>query len=547
MSQHEHEQKAFMEVWRILLRYRWRFVVPAFAAIALALAGSLALPRKYEANATFERTTNMVIRQMHNRGATQAYEDPSRALALQIVGNTAITQLLNKLQPKLNKMGVLHNAHDRRELHIRIHRQTTLDREISSGQLDRLRLEYIGNDPRVVRMVANGLVQQYIDRQRKQMQQRLDQSSQFFRRQVEQSRKQAKALEAQLLTFEIKHAELLPHTPNNIQTQIASLSNQLQKLQAQDDGLTSQITSIKSDLASQPKTITRKVPTADPELQHLQIERGNLEDQLNDDLQIKKMRPTHPDVIDLKQRIAMIDTRIKKASATPIMVNKTIANPKRQVLKDRLEQAIGDRDALDRQIAAMRTDLGRKSKAASNLYSVRSQYQSLQRQVAEAQHQIDFWQDNLRRISLSSVAENDHRGVSLRFVRPASRIITPVSPKLPQVLLAAAVLGLLTGSICVFLAYRSDDTFLRGDVAAKAMDLPLIGAVSEVVTQRYQRLRMLRNTILYPVNAIAMAIVLAGLITIVYLNLQRPQVYAALRGRAASFIYHHDGDSASHH
>ena len=547
MPQHDSEQKAFIEVWRILLRYRWRFVLPAFVAVAVTLAASLALPRKYQANATFERTTDMVIREMQHGGATQSYEDPARALSQQIVGDNAISQLIQKLEPKLKQMGVVHDDRDLRQLHSRIHRQTTLHREISSGQLDRLRLEYIGNDPRVAQMVANGLVQQYIDKQRKQMQERLDQSSTFFKAQVTLSQKQAKTLEDQLLNFEIKHAELLPDSPNNIQSQISDLTDQLQQLQAQRDGLASQITSLKASLANEPKMVSKQVPVENTELKRLKNRQDNLEDELNNDLEIKKMRPTHPDVIDLQHRIKTLDARIQKAAASPTMAMQTVENPKRDALTARLDQATTDCDALDQQLAAMKSELARKTKKTSNLYAIRSKYESLQRKVAEAQHQISFWQDNLRHISLSSTAESDHRGVSLKFVSRAGKVETPVSPKLPQVILAAAVMGLLTGSICVFLAYRADETFLRGDAAAKAIDLPLIGAVSEVVTHRYRRLRTIRHAILYPANALVMALILTGLMSIVYLNLQRPTLYATLRGQAASLLHLTAAPAATHH
>ena len=47
------QAEALLEIWDVLLRYRWRFIVPTFLVMVAVLAGSLLLPRKYNAEANY--------------------------------------------------------------------------------------------------------------------------------------------------------------------------------------------------------------------------------------------------------------------------------------------------------------------------------------------------------------------------------------------------------------------------------------------------------------------------------------------------------------
>jgi hypothetical protein len=104
------------------------------------------------------------------------------------------------------------------------------------------------------------------------------------------------------------------------------------------------------------------------------------------------------------------------------------------------------------------------------------------------------------------------------------------------VLAASFLLGILAGSLSVFLAHRTDESFSDGDELADTFNLPLIGTVSEIITKQQARVRRVRNMILYPVHAGVMATVLLLMSSLLYLNLERPRQFELLKNDPAGFL-----------
>ena len=69
MSRHRNQVRALMDACEVLVRFRWRFIVPAFVVTVVILGVCLVLPRKYKAKAIFERRTDLVMTEIMHRGA----------------------------------------------------------------------------------------------------------------------------------------------------------------------------------------------------------------------------------------------------------------------------------------------------------------------------------------------------------------------------------------------------------------------------------------------------------------------------------------------
>jgi hypothetical protein len=152
----------------------------------------------------------------------------------------------------------------------------------------------------------------------------------------------------------------------------------------------------------------------------------------------------------------------------------------------------------------------------------------LDREIAQLQRQLGFWEDNLRRLDMIRAAESGDRGIRLAFIQPCGPLTHPVSPQWMQVLMAAVGLGLVAGAAAVLLAHRTDVTFHRGNELASALDLPLLGSVSEILSVRQQRARRVQRLVIYPLNLTAMAAVLVFMAGMLYLNLERPELFNRL-------------------
>jgi len=534
MSQKNTQQNAVLELWELLLRYRWRFILPAFAVTLGVLGMSLFLPRKYKSEATFERRTDMVLTEMTAKGATKNFQEPRTSLVEEITGRRAVDELIEQIEPNLEKMGLLKSELDRQVLQTNIVRGTIVHWDIASGALDRVRVEYVNPDPHVSKIVVNGLVANYIKRTQDSMDQRLRESGEFFRQEVADNRATIEELETKLLEFEINNGDLLPESTNSMQERLGARETELQETVAQRDAAIVRAKNLKDAIAETPPTILENITAPNPELTRLNDKYRKLTDELTNFTDVLKMRPAHPDVIALKQRVAELKVVVDGTDKTIVAQEQHKANPKLAELELQYTQAVGDREALTRQIEVVTEQVAKMSAQTGDMFPVRSGYRKLNREVEQAQRQLAFWEDNLRRVDMTLAAESGNRGIQLDFIKPGGIGAKPVSPNLAQVLMAAIGMGLMAGALSVFFAHRTDESFGSGAELAKTFDLPLLGTVSELISRQHRQTRRVRNMILYPTNAALMVAALIAMATILYLDLEKPNTLAGLRAKASS-------------
>ena len=541
MSEKQEQTNTIMELWDIILQYRWRFILPAFLITTGILAAGFMLPRKYKSVAQFERRTDMVMTEIAHKGASKSFQDPKAVLLQELKGQPAIDELLTEIKPKLYDIGAIKKELDLQALHSSIARRTLVHWEISTGTLDRVRVEYIDTNPEVASMVVNSMVSRYIARTREAMNGRLNQSSKFFKQEVARNRQKIEELENAVLEFEIKHSELLPENPNNIQTKISSLQEMLNELTSERDAAQTRMSAIKASLDNEPAQIPTMVMGRNPELSHLQDKRREVLQRLSHNTSMLKMKDKHPDVIALSKEIKKIDAQIASTTKEVVLERQMANNPKKAELELRLTTAHSEYVALQKQAKDMQAQLAAMEAEAEKIYMVRSSYRKLQRQVLESQRQIAFWEDNLRRVEMAMAAESGNKGIQLQFLRPASVLRRPISPNWMQLVMAAVAFGLFCGALNVFVPYRTNDSFNDGEHAARYCDMQLFGAVSEIISHQQRKVRRLRNMFLYPTNAAIMGIVLFMLAALLYLDLEKPEMLQSIKQSAANFV---GGDTA---
>jgi uncharacterized protein involved in exopolysaccharide biosynthesis len=533
MNQKNAQQNAVLELWELLLRYRWRFILPAFAITLGVLGMSMLLPRKYKSEAMFERRTDMVLTEMTAKGATRNFQDPRNSLVEEITGGRSVDELIAQIQPELEKMGMIHSELDRQVLRTNIIRGTIVHWDIASGALDRVRVEYVSTDPMVAKLVVNGLVRNYIKRTQKSMDQRLSESAGFFKAEVANNRQTIDDLETRLLEFEISNGDLLPESTNSMQDRLSLRETELQDMIAQRDAAIVRSKNLAEAITETPETVPELVTEPNPELTRLNSKYRTLNEQLSNFIHVLKMKPAHPDRVSLQKRVDDLQLTIDQTDKTIVAQERLTANPKLAELELQYTQAIGEQSGLSRQIEVVTEQINQMAAQTGNMFPVRSNYRKLNRQVSQAQRQLAFWEDNLRRVDMTLAAESGNRGIQLDFVKPGGMGAKPVSPNLSQVLMAAIGLGMLSGALSVFFAHRTDESYASGDELARSVELPLLGTVSELISRQHRKVRRVRNMILYPTNALLMASALIAMATILYLDLEKPDKLVALKSKAS--------------
>ncbi|MEM7680358.1 MAG: hypothetical protein AAF288_00225 [Planctomycetota bacterium] len=518
------------DCWEALSRYRWRFVLPAFLVCGAVLVMGWFLPRKYKAEAFFERRNDMVLSEMTSRQrVADALGDPRTAVNAEILSKPAVDEVLRELEPQLRAMGAVTQPEDLRALHRAVLNRGQVVWEIRSEELDRVRLEFYGPEPKVCQLIVNGLVDRYIQTTRDMMERKLRESGEFFAAESALKRAELDRLESEVLNFEIEHGEYLPEHPNGVPIKLAQAQVDLETNQMDFEAAQQKVDALESALASEPERIAVEVNGQNPDLVMQQGELRTARQRLNELKSELKMRDAHPDVVATRQEIDRLEREIALLPATVVVSRSDQTNPKRDELEVQLATAVAQRDALASQVKARRLTAAQLDAQATQMFPVRSEYRKLSRGIEEAQRDIQFWDNNLQRVELALAAETGNRGVQLKFLKRADDNPAPVSPRATQVIFLAVAMGLGAGALGVFLAYRSDDSIADGESLAKTFQVPVVGAVGRLVTEQQARMQRVRDLVIYPANGVAMCGVVIALATLLYLNLERPQTLGRIR------------------
>ena len=144
--------------------------------------------------------------------------------------------------------------------------------------------------------------------------------------------------------------------------------------------------------------------------------------------------------------------------------------------------------------------------------------------------------NNLNAISRHLAVEQQDRGVQFSVITPATVSYKPTSPKALVIFGVALAAGAAVGALCVFLAEVMDRSFRTSGQVRRALGLPIIEGISEIVTPALRRQRLITQMVITPVIGmlLAVALLLAGAAT--YLRLERPDIYRSARNRSAQIV-----------
>lgn len=540
MSRSTNQAKALVDAWFILLRYKWRFIFPLFLVSATVLSLSLLLPRKYQAEAIFDRRTDQVLSSIMVGTGPKSYDQHTTSIKQELTNGVSLDKAIEDIKPyvaqRIKAGGADMNLS---ELRSDMARKLQVRFEISTQAHERISVKYIGIDPVVSRLVVNRLVHNYIDQARIQIAKGLEDTQSFFSDEVERTRVKIENLENQKLTYEIKYAELLPDSPNSINVVQVQIEERIADLNRQLALARNNVESCEQALTNTSQTVNSFVKERNPELIRLESKLRELQTSYRTAVIVNKMTERHPDVQDIKAQIAEVQAKIGQTE-TEVVTRKTVASNGRFAdMQLAMNQAMTKQAAIENELAQVTNRREALNVKTADIFPIRSAYRKITRQMDQLQRELQFWEENLRRIQMARSAEDGNRGVQLAFIRQCPKLNKPVAPNVFQILISAIGLGLIAGAVSLLFAHRTDETFHDGEQLSNAMHLPLLGEVSEIVSVQHRRMRKIRNMVLYPLNAVAMTAVLVTLVSVLCISLQRPKNTDALKQDPMEFIQTH--------
>ncbi len=523
-------------------RNKKKFFFPCVTAIIAVVTASHWIPREYKAEATFERSKDATLEQMGSDPLDRNVTIIRRVLAQDIKGRSAIEQLIDDLEltkelphtddGELTRQGQL----AKNEMIWKLQNRIGVFFRISSVQMDRIAVSFTDPDRDLAPKVVNQIVENYIRRTRRQLDEMLLRAKEFFEREVSRYSALVAELESKKLRFELEHAGQPLDSPTAVEEKLNALLAQLRETTKE-----MQVTREKRDrltewVKHQPEFVEKSHTGQNPELTVVFEKIGALQVELEEHLYVMGRTEEHPAVIRTRQRLIELEQYITTI-ADQVVVGKEIEpNTNRIGAEREIEALSGVLAALENQALSLKGEADDADKFKRNFFVVRNNYQQLKRQLKAAEDQLTFFGKNLRQTMKALKAEIGERGIRLRPLEPAPELSRPSKPDLKGILGMACALGVGLGGAIALLSELLDHSFRGVEQAVDELKLPVLGAVNEIVTPSEMFRRKVLGWGVYPAIGAVMTIALLASIALAYLSLDNPDQYDQLIKSPGRFV-----------
>ena len=311
----------------------------------------------------------------------------------------------------------------------------------------------------------------------------------FVNQQLAARQKELESAEQKRLAFESQHPELARGSAGVIQ-RLESGRTELRGIEADLAAAQSALAAINGQLAGTPATIAVAGPAGGA--------RGSLAQAQSDlaSMRARGLTDNHPDVIALKNQIAMLRT----AALTDMGPSGT-PNPAYTSLQSIKIERQASVQALVARRAALQSDIA--SISAQNITNpeLAAEAQRISRDYDVLKTQYDKLLQDREELRLRGQVETERSAVKFQVVDPPSTPRAPSAPNRPLLLLAVLILGLGAGGGVAFALHQLGGSFSTTAKLERTTGLPVLGAISLVRTDAAREALRRGNKQFYAVSA----------------------------------------------
>lgn len=525
----------------ILYRHRIKALFPALLAAILAVVVSYKIPREYRADAKFERKSDPTMRTAGSNTAENALWNIRQKINEDIKGVTSVEQLVEDLGltrdlPHTND-GALTVAGQQAKLDLvkKFQERIGISWQIRSDSLEHITITFTDSSRELPPRVVNRIVDNYMDETRRELSDMLTNSQAFFQREMERYKGIVQDLENKKLTFMRDNPGLNPDDPNSLNARQTEITSTLTRVTAEIEETKSVIAKNEEYIRGQPEKIMNRRQGENPKLTDLNSRISTLNRDI-DDMKRANMTEEHPKLKSARKQLAVLEEQAKTMQAMVEVGVDEMVNEQRATAIRENETRIGRIAALERQKAELINQLDAINAQQKNFIILRNELVSIERRLAEANEQLNFWDDKYKKTSMAVAFEISQKGVRMTWLNRAPDIGKPSRPTFIQIAAMAGAAFLGVAAIIIILAELLDHSFRTPDQAVEELKLPLLGAVSEIVTPGLAMRRRFVNWGVLPVATVALTLTFVVLLGVTYISLDNPQRFDQLRARPVETV-----------
>ncbi len=317
----------------------------------------------------------------------------------------------------------------------------------------------------------------------------MTQSLEFMNKQLVVRQKELESAEQKRLAFEAQNPDAAGGGLSVLQKLEASRA-ELRGIDADLAAAQSALAAINGQLAGTPKSLPGTASSGGA--------RGAFA-QAQADLSSMKARgltDNHPDVIAARNQVAALRTQAASEGGPGGVPNPAYSS---------LESIRADRQAtvmgLSARRAAVQGDVSRITSQQITNPQVAAEQQRINRDYDVLKQQYDKLLQDREELRLRGSVQSEHNAIRFQVIDPPTTPRDPVWPNRPLLLLGVLLAGIGGGVAAAFAVGQLRSTFATTSALERALDLPVLGAITTTLTDSGRTERRRRARLFYAASA----------------------------------------------
>ena len=310
----------------------------------------------------------------------------------------------------------------------------------------------------------------------------------FMDQQLAERQKELAAAEQKRMQFESQNPSLAGGAGAGLQ-KLEAARAELRGIDADLAAAQSALAAINGQMAGTPKTIAGVAGPVGGARGALNEAQGQL-----NALRARGLTENHPDVIAARNQVNAL-----RSAAAAEGGGGTVGMP--NPAYSSLESIRGERQAnvqaLGARRAAAQQEISTLTAQQFANPAAAAEYQQITRDYDVLKEQYDKLLQNREQLRIRGSIENEHTAVRFQVIDPPTSPRSPTSPNRPILLFGVLLAGLGAGVAGAFAIGQLRSTFATTSRLEKALGLPVLGAISQTVTDSARLLRKKRMKYFY--------------------------------------------------
>ncbi|MBI5789544.1 MAG: hypothetical protein HZA78_11900 [Candidatus Schekmanbacteria bacterium] len=481
-----------LNILKIILKYKYYFIVSFLIVTPGIFSVGMFLPRIYRTSTTILVEPQKVPSHFVQSLVTVPIEMRLKTISQQIMSRSRLLKVTRELNLLPN------NASPIATENAIIQMQEQIEIEVKGTSS--FQIAYKGTDPKMVMDVANKLASLFIEENLKVSERIASTTTKFLSEELEKGQQELEDQEKKLQIFKQEH---MGELPSQLEANLRALDRIQMDLQVYNKSI--------REMEEKKSLIQKQLLEENPyqNKQMLEAQRDPLVDQLNQlkaQLEVLKTRYSDkwPKIKQLKEEITGMEEKTKEEAETgkptaensPNDVPALVENQLIRSLKQELERADFEikesgevRNKLTRELNGYKARVENTPRIEQELVSLtrdyeitKDKYQSLLNKKLEAK--------------LSESLETKQKGETFKVLDAAEMPLLPFKPDFKKIGIAAVFAGLALGACWVWVKEMLDHSIRCADEVKELFGLPVLGVVSNIITDYDSRRKKIKQVLL---------------------------------------------------